>query len=42
MIESHDEGSVFRASQHAIQPNLLAAITHWSLTSSLNFKIDLN
>jgi hypothetical protein len=32
---------VFRASEHAIQTNLLAAVTHWSLTSSLNFEIGL-
>src|ERR1700722_3645193 len=40
MIEGHDQGSVFRASEHAIQTNLLAAVTHGFLTSSPKFKIE--
>src|SRR5580700_11916839 len=37
MIESHDQGPMFRASQHTIQTNLLAAIAH----SALTFPLDL-
>src|ERR1035438_2779436 len=38
MIESHDQSPAFRASQHTIQADLLAAIAHNSLIFSLHLR----